>query len=195
MTPIPAIVLAAGASRRLGTPKQLLMLGGETLLERTLRVAKEAGAAPAIAVLGAHAEQIAAATTLNDSFVVINAHWSNGIASSIHAGLNALARQAPDATGALLLTCDQVRLTTGHLRALLDAFDAGSSVAIVASSYAGVTGVPAVFPRGAFQRLFALRGDQGARALFKDRAQPLITVPLAGGEVDIDLPDDLVKLE
>ena len=196
--PVAAIVLAAGASRRLGQPKQLLMLGSETLLERVLRLAGEAGATPVVVVLGAHSEQISAAVPLNQLHQVIpvlNSVWEQGMASSIHAALSALDACAPQAAGALILSCDQPRLTANHLRAMLESFAAQPAPTIVASAYAGVLGIPAVFPREAFADLRALRGDRGARALLTQPPFPLISLPFPGGEIDIDVPTDLVQLE
>ncbi len=196
--PVAAIVLAAGASTRLGQPKQLLTMGGETLIARAIRLASEAGATPVIAVLGAHHERIAAAFGMdktNSAVPVFNADWEQGIATSIHAGLRALQACAPQASGALILGCDQPRLTAGHLRGLLEAFAAQAAPAMAASAYAGVAGIPAVFPRAVFAQLLGLRGDQGARSLLKQPACPSIALPFPGGEVDIDLPADLAQLE
>ncbi len=193
--PVAAIVLAAGASRRLGRPKQLLQLGGEALIGRAIRLASEAGADPVFAVLGAHRETICAAARLEPAIPVVNSDWERGIATSIHAGLRALAGYAPQAGGALFLGCDQPRLTAEHLRALIEAFTAQPAPVLAASAYAGVLGIPAVFPRAVFADLFALRGDKGARALLMQSALPVIALPFAGGEADIDLPADLALLE
>ena len=152
---IPAIVLAAGASRRLGQPKQLLKLDGETLVERAVRLANEAGAAPVIAVLGAHYQAIRAAVALEGAIHILNDEWEQGIASSIRAGIDALDAIAREASGVLILSCDQPRLTAGHLRALIQEFTVHNEPTIVASAYAGVHGVPAVFPREAFGNLLA----------------------------------------
>jgi CTP:molybdopterin cytidylyltransferase MocA len=195
--PVAALVLAAGASRRLGQPKQLLMHGGETLLARVIRLAKEAGATPVIAVLGAYHERILAAVPFNalkNATPIVNGAWEQGIATSIHAGLTALEDCAPQASGALILGCDQPLLTGEHLRAMLDAFAAQPAPAIVASTYAGVQGIPAVFPRRVFAELRDLRGDQGARKLLMQTTLPVIALPFPGGEVDIDLPADLEQL-
>lgn len=194
-TQVAAIVLAAGASHRLGQPKQLLLHGNEALVRRAIRMANEAGAAPVIAVLGANHERIRAAVTMNDALPVIHSRWEDGIATSIHAGLRALDGFAPGSPGALLLGCDQIRLTGGHLRALLAAFAGQSEAVIVASSYAGAIGIPAVFPRSTFPELLALRGDQGARALLAQPSCPLVTLSFPGGEVDIDEHADLDQLE
>jgi len=193
--PVAAILLAAGASRRLGRPKQLLAYGGETLLERAIRLAVEAGAAPVFAVLGAHFERVSVVVSAGPGVAVFNGEWETGIASSIHAGLHALDGIAPDAAGVLILGCDQPRLTAEHLRALIGAFAAQTEPAIVASAYAGVHGVPAVFPRSVFEQLRALRGDRGARALLAEAPYPVIALPFEGGEVDIDRPEDLARLE
>jgi CTP:molybdopterin cytidylyltransferase MocA len=191
---IPAIVLAAGASRRLGQPKQLLKLDGETLIERAIRLANEAGAAPVIAVLGAHFEIICASIALNDLILSINDRWGRGIASSIHTGLKTLDAVAKDASGVLIMSCDQPRLTAAHLRGLIEAFGAQKQPGIAASAYAGVCGIPAVFPRCVFAELLALRGDKGARALLAKPPCPVMALAFEGGEVDIDEPGDLAQL-
>ncbi|MGA9671355.1 MAG: nucleotidyltransferase family protein [Terracidiphilus sp.] len=192
---VAAIVLAAGASRRLGQPKQLLMHGDETMLARSIRLANEAGAGPVIVVLGAHHERIRDVVAPDSAIVVINEKWEQGIASSIHAGVNAIEAAAPAASGALILSCDQPRLTAAHMRTLIESFTAQNEPSIVASVYAGIHGVPAVFPRFAFPHLLALSGDKGARALLKHPPCPLIVLPFEGGEVDIDRPGDLAELE
>jgi molybdenum cofactor cytidylyltransferase len=192
---IPAIVLAAGASQRLGQPKQLLVHQGEFLIERAIRLAKEAGAAPVIAVLGAHFEIICASIELNDAILSINDRWKQGIASSIHAGLKTLEAVAMRAAGVLILSCDQPRLSAAHLRALIEAFSAQDQPVIVASAYAGVHGVPGVFPRSVFADLLALKGDKGAHAMLVKPPCNLIALPFEGGEVDIDQPGDLAQLD
>jgi molybdenum cofactor cytidylyltransferase len=189
---VAAIVLAAGASRRLGQPKQLLMLDGETLLARSVRLAREAGAAPVLVVVGAQAELIGTAVPADSATVVMNEEWEQGIASSIHAGVKAIDGVA---RGVLILACDQPRLSAEHLRGLIEIFAVQGEATIVASTYAGVRGIPAVFPREVFADLLALSGDKGARSLLMHPPCPLITLPFEGGEVDIDLPGDLTQLQ
>ncbi len=193
--PVAAIILAAGASRRLGQPKQLVAYQGETLLERAIRLAKESGAVPVLVVLGANLQIIRAATRLDDAIQVFNQHWEQGIASSIHAGLDALDVHASQASGVLLMNCDQVLLSAEHLRTLLAAFAGEDEPCIVTSVYAGVQGVPTIIPRVLFPALLELRGDKGARALLVEPRCRVIALPFDGGEVDIDLPADLNQLK
>jgi CTP:molybdopterin cytidylyltransferase MocA len=171
------------------------MCGGETLLDRAIRLARDAGAAPVFVVLGAYHERIREAATIGDAKFVINDRWEQGVATSIHAGLGALDAVAPDSNGALVLSCDQPLLTAAHMRLLIETFVAQVDPSIVASAYAGVLGIPAAFPRPAFLHLLELRDDKGARALLVDPPCPLIAVPFPGGEVDIDQPGDLAQLE
>jgi CTP:molybdopterin cytidylyltransferase MocA len=192
---VAAIILAAGASRRLGQPKQLLSYRGETLLGRAIRLANEAGVSPVLVVLGANFEVVLAAIQPHTSIPVHNDRWRQGIASSIEAGLRALSVCAPEADGALFLGCDQPRLTADHLRSLVGAFAAQESEGIAASSYAGVHGVPAVFPRQTFAELRGLSGDKGARSVIDRAPCAVITIEFPGGEIDIDSPEDLAQLD
>jgi CTP:molybdopterin cytidylyltransferase MocA len=176
---VGAVVLAAGASKRLGEPKQLLVLGDETLLERAVRVAREADCSPVVVVLGPSAESIRAGCDLRDAAIVMNEDWAEGMGSSIGAGVGALR----DLDGCVVMTCDMPAVTTAHLRALM------ASGEVTASSYAGRRGVPAYFPVNVFQSLMELRGDAGA----KDLLRSACFVELAGGELDVDTMEDLVR--
>jgi CTP:molybdopterin cytidylyltransferase MocA len=192
---IPAIILAAGESRRLGVPKQVIEFQGETLLTRAVRAAREAGARPVLVVLGANADRILAATSMKSAVLVMNLGWEEGIASSIRAGLRAAENHAPEAEAVLLMTCDQPRIGARHLAALLQTFESAGGESIVASFYAGTRGIPAVFPSAVFPQLLALEGDTGARRLLADPPCPVEELFAEGGEFDIDVPDDLALLE
>ncbi len=192
--PIAAIILAAGASRRLGQPKQLIGFEGEALLQRALRLAAEAGASPVLAVLGANFASICGSISFDRAIPVLNDKWNEGISTSIQAGLHELDVRAPESSAALLMTCDQPRLTACHLRGLIEAFSQHSEPVIAASAYSDSLGTPAVFPRMIFTALHALRGDKGARALLDKPPCPLVSLPFEGGEIDIDSPTDLRHL-
>lgn len=176
-----AVILAAGASTRLGEPKQLVKLGGETLLERAVRVAREAGCEPVLVVLGADAERVLTGCDLRGARVVRNEQWREGMASSVRAGVAA----AEGADGVVLMTCDQPTVTAEHLRVLT------ASGVVTASAYSGRRGVPAYFPASSFPELMCLTGGAGARALLRDAA----AVELPDGELDVDSPEDRAEAE
>ena len=176
-----AVVLAAGASSRLGEPKQLLQLGGSTLLERAVATAFAAGCDPVVVVLGANAAAVAAGCDLRRAWVVVNAGWAEGMSSSVRAGVE-LVQGFAAVDGLVLMTCDMPGVTAAHLAAL-----AGKGEMIVASHYAQRAAVPAYFPRSSFARLLALEGEAGARALLEG----VETVELVAGEMDVDTPADL----
>jgi molybdenum cofactor cytidylyltransferase len=144
--------------------------------------------------LGANFAPICATIRFDGAVPIFNDKWEQGMSTSIHAGLSEMDVRAPEVPGALVLACDQPRLSSVHLRALLDAFAAQAKPTIVASAYAGIHGIPAVFPRSVFLKLHALHGDKGARVLLEPPPCPLIALPFEGGEVDIDLPSDLESL-
>ena len=192
---VAAIIVAAGESRRLGQPKQLVLIDGEPLLQRAIRCAREADASPVFVVLGAHRELIENAVDFESARIVMNNEWEDGLASSIRVGVKNEQAEAPTTEGLLLMTCDQPRVTADHLHRLILMSYAQSAPTTIASAYAGTRGIPALFPRQAIGDLLALRGDKGARTLLTNPSWPVISIPLAGGEVDIDLPEDLQQLE
>jgi CTP:molybdopterin cytidylyltransferase MocA len=176
---VAAVVLAAGASTRLGEPKQLVMLGGETLLERAVRIAQEAGCAPVVVVLGASAEVIRAASDLNGAIAVVNDRWAEGMGSSVRAGVAPL----KEVDGCVVMTCDMPSVTAAHLQTLMGTGE------VTASLYAGRRGVPAYFPVSRFPVLMELQGDTGARDLLRTaRCKELV-----GGELDVDTVGDLER--
>jgi CTP:molybdopterin cytidylyltransferase MocA len=176
-----AVVLAAGASTRLGSPKQLVRLDGESLLERAVRVAREAGCLPVVVVLGSSSSLIQEQCSLGDARVVVNESWASGMGSSIGIGVQALR----GVDGCVVMTCDMPAVTAGHLRLLM-----ASDGEATASSYAGRRGVPAYFPAGLFGELMELRGDAGARELLRSAR----AVALGGGGLDVDTVEDLERV-
>jgi CTP:molybdopterin cytidylyltransferase MocA len=176
---IAAVVVAAGASTRLGEAKQLIRFGSENLLERAVRLAGDAGCSPVVVVLGASAGMIQAGSKLGSAIVVVNEDWAEGMGSSVRAGVGAL----HGVDGCVVMTCDMPAVTAIHLGALMGSGD------VVGSCYAGKRGVPAYFPVPIFPSLLQLRGDAGA----KDLLVSARCVELPGGELDVDTPEDLVR--
>ncbi len=183
--PIAALLLAAGASSRLGEPKQLLRdIDGTLLITRLATSALAAGLSPVVVVLGANADAVRDSLSTLPVQIVNNAEWQQGMATSIHVGLRALMQEPVQAV--LLMACDQPAVTTQHLQSLRERFahEAGR----VASAYAGVHGIPAVWPRSDWPAMMALSGDRGARSLLDGSES---AVPLVHGDLDVDTPQDL----
>lgn len=186
---VAIVVLAAGGSSRLGQPKQLLNHQGTSLVRRAAELALAASPVVAV-VLGARHEEVRARLDGLAVRCVDNPDWALGQGTSLRAGLRAL---PPDVDGALLMLCDQLRVDTAHLRALIDTFERARAP-IVASAYAGTRGVPALFSRALFPELEALPPTGGARGLIARDPSRVAEVPLPGGEEDVDTPGDLARL-
>ncbi len=181
---VAAIVLAAGSSSRLGEPKQLLLLDGETLLHRAVRLAQEAGCPTVVVVTGALDEALRAAVADLAPVVVRNTEWSAGMGISIKTGLAAL----PAETAAVLvLTTDQPQVSAELLRELVARWRATSALA-VASVYADTRGIPALFDQQVFAELRRLPAAQGAKPLLAALGEAVGEVPFPDGAVDLDTP-------
>jgi len=186
-----AIVLAAGASTRFGSPKQLVRIGGRPLLHTVVTRAAEVTGNALIVVLGCGASELAPLLKHSPGSVVVNRHWREGLASSIRTGV---LRLPPTCTGVLLLLADQAAVTTDDLKRLAGTWRRRPQL-IAAALYAGAAGVPAIFPRSTFSELTRLRGDTGARTILRRSADRVVRVPMPGAELDLDTPEDLLALE
>jgi molybdenum cofactor cytidylyltransferase len=190
-TTLHVIVLAAGDSTRFGSPKQLVRVDGRPLLHTIVSRAVDVVGHAVTVVLGAHAGDIAPLLRHTAASIVVNREWSEGIASSIRAGL----AQVPGATdGVLLLLADQPGISSEDLRRLAGAWRRQPD-SIVAAQYSGVAGTPAIFPRWAFRDLADLRGDRGAQALMHRHVDRVARLPMPGAALDIDRPEDLLEVE
>lgn len=184
------LLLAAGGSRRFGSPKLLSRVDGQTLLCRSVRVALGCRAAGCIVVLGANAIRLERELRAWPVAVVVNRDWRRGMSSSLRAGLAALPVTAP---AALLMLADQVALGPADLELLMAAWRRQPR-AIVAARAEDVTGPPAIFPRSTFRDLRRLRGDEGAKALLRDTSRSVIEIGIPSAAFDIDRPADLAGL-
>jgi CTP:molybdopterin cytidylyltransferase MocA len=185
---IGAAILAAGASRRLGRPKQLVSVEGQQLVRRMAEVALQSGCEPVAVVLGANAAEVGAAVADLPVVCLSNPEWAEGMGSSVRLAAGWASGTALDAL--MLVLVDQIRLSSGHLDALRAASDHGLRIA--ASAYQGLLGVPAVFPRRFFPALRALKGVSGARRLLRGDF-PVTAVNWPEGIYDLDRMTDLVR--
>lgn len=175
-----ALVLAAGASTRLGSPKQLVELDGETLVHRAARLALEASCAPVVVIEGA-VELRSALAGLTVELVRCD-DWALGMGASIRRGMQALGDRA-DAV--VILLVDQFRLVADDVRTLITT---GGS--IVATEYDDGPGVPARFSGASLEVLRTLAPESGARSWLRTHRSEVTAVRLAGAGQDLDRPED-----
>lgn len=187
---IGVVVLAAGASRRLGVPKQTLRYGDRSLLRLAVESAAGSACGPVIVVLGANAELCRREINDLPVRVVENVHWKTGMSSSIRTGLVAL---EADVRAMIIMTVDQPHVTAQVIDRIANAYIAGSST-IVASAYANTLGVPALFDRTQFPDIMGLEGDSGAKSVIAGNSGRVHAIPFELGAVDIDTLDDCGKV-
>ena len=184
-----AIILAAGASTRMGKPKQLLLIEGRTLVVRTAEAALTSGAWPVVVVLGASAAEIRPALARLPVLIAENSAWPEGMASSIRAGIATLEQFSRTLDAALLALCDQPAFSADTIERLVAAQRA-TGRSIVAAHYAGRQGAPALLLREHFPALSALTGDAGARDLLNGDPTRVAAVDLPELGRDLDTPAD-----
>jgi molybdenum cofactor cytidylyltransferase len=184
-----AVILAAGASTRMGEPKQLLRLDGRTLLRRAVDTVLASPAWPVVIVLGAQAEVIRPEVARLPVLIVDNPDWAEGLASSIRAGIQVIDSSSLSLEAALLVLCDQPGLSTDSVTRLAGEHRR-TGRSIVAARYDGHPGPPALFARRHFHELLELRGAGGARPLLARHAGALATVDLPELAADLDTPAD-----
>src|SRR6266545_882860 len=189
---VAALVLAAGASSRMGRPKQLLDWNGRPLARAAAEVALAARLNPLLVVVGAAKAEVADALAGLPLQIIANPDYAAGQSTSLHAGIAALGH---DTDAVVVLLGDQPFVTAAIVEQLVAEWRA-SEASIVAPTYAGQRGNPVLFARAIFPELLAIQGDQGARAvLAADRSRVRLIAfddprPLA----DIDTPEDYERL-
>lgn len=185
------IILAAGASTRMGQPKQQLVYKQQTLLQRAMQAAAGVADSKVLVVLGANNQVILTEVDSTVADIVINPDWEQGMASSIKAGITALLQLYPNADSALLILCDQPFVDTELLNQLVQF---KTDEAIIASAYQNTIGAPVLFGKNRFPQLQQLQGQEGAKKLLMQYPDEVTTVPFEKGAVDIDTPADYQKL-
>jgi molybdenum cofactor cytidylyltransferase len=186
-------VLAAGASRRLGQPKQLVPVGGEPLLRRQCRIAIESQIGPVVAVLGCYADTCALAISGLQQAVRRNDSWEEGIASSIREATRAAVEL--NSAGLLILHCDHYRVSALDLQSLHTAWSETGRSNVCRARHGDYVGPPVIFPAGCFSELLTLQGDKGARGIISViGSNSLVDVEMPNAIYDLDLPEHLASL-
>jgi molybdenum cofactor cytidylyltransferase len=193
---VSAVILAAGSSTRMGQAKQLLPLGGTTVLARTIDNVRSAGLVEIVLVLGASAEAIRRqlpTSLLEGLKVVVNQAYRQGMASSLREGLSAL---DPQTGGALIILGDQPFVRPQTLHQIMAGYHR-SGAQIVIPSHQGNRGNPVLLSRSVFPEVMALEGDTGCRAIFPNHLDAILKVEVEdpGILLDIDNQDDYDRLK
>lgn len=189
---IGIIILAAGESRRFGSPKQLIDFYGGTLLNWIIHNAI-ASELPTTVVLGAYADEIRESIDETNIEIVINENWENGIGSSISTGLGWSLENQADLDAVIFLLCDQPLVTMVVVSKLIMAQKA-SGREIVASEYEDSLGVPALFTQAMFGELLELDKNLGAKSIIEKHPGSMARVFGPENRFDIDTPQDLERL-
>jgi len=185
-----ALILAAGAARRYGSPKALAKLGDQRLLDIAIARASSLVEDRYLVVLGAHAASIIAVVDLAPRQLATHDSWTLGLAESLKHGLRSLPASA---SATLVMLVDQPAITNEDLRNLADAWLANPAKP-AAAEYAGDIGAPCILPRTFFGSAMHLIGDRGAKSLLRG-VEGLTRVPMASATCDVDTPEDLAQLD
>ena len=193
MSGIGLIILAAGASTRMGCPKQLLKYQNQSLIYHTVNIAVASLCEPIVVVLGAYAELIQPEIKSFPVTIALNPDWTGGMSTSIRVGLETLLVFSPQLEAIVLTLCDQPLVSTSIINELVATYHR-TKQPIVASQYGEVVGVPALFDSQFFPNLLKLKGDRGARQVIKQFIPRVLPVPFPAGSFDIDTPTDYARL-
>jgi len=197
------IILAAGASTRMGTPKQLLpyrersfirYITESAICASQQRFAIASVCQPIAVVLGANAEQIKPEISQLPVQIVENQQWDEGMSSSIRVGLEALLGVNQNLEAVAIALCDQPFVSSQTINQLIEAYHL-TGKPIIASEYAGTLGVPVLFSHTLFSELMALKSNEGAKQLIKRHIHEVFSIPFPDGAIDIDTPNDYEKLQ
>jgi molybdenum cofactor cytidylyltransferase len=191
-----AVLLAAGGSTRLGQPKQLLEIEGQVLVRRQAELLLEQDFACVVVVTGSVRHEVEQALQGLDLLFVHNENWEEGMGGSLARGIAAMPERV---RGALLLLCDQWRISAADLLSLAQAWRKSPEKAVTAEWRAQrsawpaevPSGPPVIFPRALFARLAKLQGDRGAQSVLKHYAGGTTQILMPNAAFDIDLPSDL----
>ncbi|WP_394665868.1 NTP transferase domain-containing protein [uncultured Chryseobacterium sp.] len=189
------ILLAAGNSSRMGSPKQLLVYQGKTFLERITDTALEVfDPNQIVLVLGARHHEISSVIKNKNIYIVINENWESGMASSIQSGMKTLSGLFPEMERCFISVCDQPYLTSNLFSKMLQLQET-SGKEIVVTKYADTLGVPALFSKKYFKPLMELTGEQGAKKIIQQNINDVESFEFEKGAVDIDTPSDYNHLK
>ena len=190
---IGIVILAAGESKRMGTPKQLLTFDNKMLINKAIDIAISTQLKSVVLVLGAFKVKIEANIIQDEISIVENINWNEGMASSVRVGLEKLIEISPNIEGVVFMVCDQPFVTKEVIEELINV-QAETGFEAAASHYNGKIGTPALLLKSHFNALFQLKGDTGARKILLENSEKVAIVDFDAGIFDIDTPEDYQNL-
>jgi molybdenum cofactor cytidylyltransferase len=188
------IILAAGSSARLGQSKQLLKIGDENLLQRSIKTALDSAVEKVVVVLGSNDKAHAESIIQYPVSVVVNEKWESGMGSSLKAGLNYLLANGHGISGVIVMVCDQPLVTSKHIETLM-ALHHKKAKPLVASRYSNTYGVPVLFMKKYFNQILALGDNEGAKKIIMTHEKDLALMDLPEAAVDLDTIEDVNKFK
>ena len=189
---IGIILLAAGASARLGKAKQTLEFRNQTLLRRSAETALKVSAKVAV-TLGARSAVVRKEIAGLSVLIAENKDWEAGMGGSVKIGLKKLLENNSDLRGVIIMVCDQPFVSIELLKKILAKY-AETNAPIVACEYENTLGVPAFFSAKMFPELLALESSKGAKYLIEKHLAEAVSVLFPEGAFDIDTPEDYENL-
>lgn len=189
MNKIGIIILAAGESKRMGSPKQLLQIEGKSLIHRTAEIALATDCYPVVMVIGANKPQIAPEIVDLPLTVIDNPMWHEGMSSSVKMGLAGVYMTYKEIEAVIILVCDQPYLSVSLLERMVEIYNT-KKPRLIACKYGEQLGVPALFDRTLFEELLNLKGDKGAKPVLMNHLDEAHILQFEAGSIDLDTPDE-----
>lgn len=191
---IPIVILAAGASKRMGTAKQLLAWGDTTLLGHTIQIALKTNTNDVFVVLGANYHEIKNKISAFPITIIQNKDWELGLGKSIACAVDHLLNLKPKIDAVLICLADQPFIDSDFLTTLTQKFTSNINQIIATSYKKDVSGVPVIFDKVYVPELSKLSDDKGAKVLLKKYASLVKTFKPELENIDLDYKEDYEKL-
>lgn len=173
----------------MGTSKQLLDVGGETLLEKTVACAARSKIPNVTVVLGANSDKHRQKIREQQVQILVNPDWTLGVGNTLKFSLKNLLQNNINMQGVLFMVCDQPFITTEHINRITDQYVRDEPL-VIASQYKETYGVPSLFDRITFSSLLSIEDRTGAKTVLEKYEKELRLVPFKGGEIDLDTPEE-----
>ncbi|MGE5943866.1 MAG: nucleotidyltransferase family protein [Flavobacteriales bacterium] len=191
---IAIVILAAGASKRMGQPKQLLQWGDDTLIDHAIKIASKVNPKELIVVLGAHFELIKNEIENSNVTIINNQNWEKGLGTSIACAVEHIENSKFKVDGVLITLCDQPLITSDFLKSIVSKFQSNTNQIIATSYQNGKQGVPALFDKVYLNELITLSDGQGAKDILQKYHTQVEALLPPTENIDLDTNEDYINL-